>query len=193
MSDGKDDDEKRPRAETREQPMAGSEATHEGVRSPETVRDVERNELGSRDQRGVREPPAAGDNAIAQDPYYLEPFGPGDREARIRNTELEEIRKHDGHSRAEVAAEMGWAAQDISRGHAFREHVHQFPEVQSEHDLQLLTQDIIERNEPRKLEHGRQAYWDDQTQAVVIIDPRSRDFGTIFRPRRGKAYFDGLE
>ena len=48
-------------------------------------------------------------------------------------------------------------------------------------------------SEVKKLDRGRTAYWDNNTKTVVIVDPKSKDLGTAFVPKNGKAYFDGLK
>jgi filamentous hemagglutinin len=45
----------------------------------------------------------------------------------------------------------------------------------------------------RKLSGGRTAYWDNATGTVVIHNPKASDQGTAFRPKDGRAYFDGLK
>lgn len=56
-----------------------------------------------------------------------------------------------------------------------------------------MVEEIIRNpSERRKLTRGREAFWDQATQAVVIVDLNNPDFGTAFVPKRGKAYFEGL-
>ncbi|MBO9343120.1 MAG: hypothetical protein J7454_14160 [Roseiflexus sp.] len=45
---------------------------------------------------------------LSKDPYYLEPYGPNDREANFWNTELQHIRDHPGGAREEVRTALGW-------------------------------------------------------------------------------------
>ena len=42
----------------------------------------------------------------------------------------------------------------------------------------------------KNLKNGRTAYWDDATGTIVIVNPKDKDGGTIFRPRNGKGYYD---
>jgi hypothetical protein len=87
-------------------------------------------------------------------------------------------------------------AEQISSGHAFQVHVLEedgFPEIKSREEFadlifQVLTDPAAAR---RNLREGREAYWSDVHQAVVILDLMS-DGGTAFRPRKGKSYFRGL-
>jgi filamentous hemagglutinin len=44
-----------------------------------------------------------------------------------------------------------------------------------------------------QLPSNRLAYWNDQEQTVVIVNPHDPDGGTAFRPDDGKAYFDDLK
>jgi hypothetical protein len=156
---------------------------------------------------------------ITHDPYYTEPLGPNDREAERANNELQAIRDHPGGSRQALAEAMGWhgpddqaAAQDhpheqaspgdahehaaiaheIAHGHAFEKHKSEFSGIETEEDLESITRDIMERNPAKELDDQRRAYWDDDHQAVVVVDPNHRDQGTIFKPRTGKKYYDGL-
>jgi hypothetical protein len=87
-------------------------------------------------------------------------------------------------------------AEQTSLGHAFLVHVLEeddFPEIKSREEFadlifQVLTDPASAR---RNLREGREAYWSDIHQVVVILDLIS-DGGTAFRPRRGKSYFRGL-
>lgn len=88
----------------------------------------------------------------------------------------------------------------IARGHAFVRHVLEEADlaglgIRTREQLGRFVDDIISKSSGtnvRSLSRGRRAFWDDETGAVVIHDPRSVDFGTVFRPRNGRAYFDGL-
>jgi filamentous hemagglutinin len=46
--------------------------------------------------------------------------------------------------------------------------------------------------EAKELSGGRTAYYDKETNTVVIVDPSSPDGGTAFKPSDGEKYFDGL-
>jgi hypothetical protein len=87
-------------------------------------------------------------------------------------------------------------AEQISSGYAFQVHVLEaddFPEIKSREEFadlifQVLTDPASAR---RDLLEGREAYWSDVHETVVILD-RMSDGGTAFRPRKGKSYFRGL-
>ncbi len=168
---------------------------------------------------------------LSKDPYYLEPYGPNDREANFWNTELQHIRDHPGGARDEVRTALGWesdttgdnkeinldhghepqhmantevtedtadTAYKIAQGHAFEKHKGQFDGVETPEDLQRITQEIMDSNEPKQLRFGREAYWSDDYQAVVIVDPSHPDGGTIFKPNPDnydppKSYYDKLK
>lgn len=184
----------------KDQPSPMAKERHEsGVEPPADSRQERSPAEALSERTGVGPPPGEsnveGATDLTSDPRYMEPFGPGDREAARWNTELEAIKAHDGHSRATVAAEMGWAAERIGHGHAFSKHGDQFEAVESPEDLSQLATDIIGRNEPEALANGRLGYWDEREQAVVVIDPDSRtaDLGTVFKPKDGKLYFQRLK
>lgn len=84
-------------------------------------------------------------------------------------------------------------AQAISRGHAFNEHMREFPEFSTQDDFARHIDNIINKHSNAKeLGNGRTAYWDDVSGTVVIIDPGDIDGGTAFRPTDGKNYFSSL-
>ena len=87
-------------------------------------------------------------------------------------------------------------ADQISSGHAYHVHVLEaddFPELKSREEFaDFIFQVLIDPASTQKnLREGREAYWSDLHQVVVILDLIS-DGGTAFRPRRGKSYFRGL-
>lgn len=96
-----------------------------------------------------------------------------------------------------TAAGLGTA---IARGHAFAKHVLARGEFQglgirTTKQLGTLVDDIVANAtgaDVKSLSRGRTAFWDSSTGTVVIRDPRSPDLGTVFRPKDGRAYFDGL-
>jgi hypothetical protein len=69
----------------------------------------------------------------------------------------------------------------------------EFPEVSSTEELAQLIDRIMEYpSEYKELSRGREAYWDDDTDTIVITNPRDPDGGTCFRPADGKRYFDRI-
>jgi hypothetical protein len=96
-----------------------------------------------------------------------------------------------------------WLADSIGKGHAYKKHAKKRGEFKSdgisgngtledkEKLVSLISGIIIDgKAEHIKLGRGREAYWDDKNQTVVIIDPNREDKGTAFKPWDGKAYFD---
>jgi len=96
-----------------------------------------------------------------------------------------------------AAAGLGTA---IAQGHAFAKHVlvrgeFQGLGIRTTKQLATFIDDIVARAsgaDVRSLSRGRTAFWDSSSGTVVIRDPRAQDLGTVFRPKGGRAYFDGL-
>jgi hypothetical protein len=86
----------------------------------------------------------------------------------------------------------GGIAKRIAGGHAMK-HAAGLG-VRTEAELAAHVERVMSNpTATRNLSRGRTAYWDDSTQSVVIHDPNHVDGGTVFKPKRGKAYFDGLD
>jgi hypothetical protein len=84
-------------------------------------------------------------------------------------------------------------AQQIANGHAWTKHKAEFPEFSTAAEFaQHIDQVMAHPSASKPLSKGRQAFWDDKSKTIVIVDPRSPDSGTAFRPRNGKAYLDNL-
>ena len=88
------------------------------------------------------------------------------------------------------------AAQEIAGGHAFGKHISEFKHLGissraqfAEHIENVMSNPTAKRT----LRNGRSAFWDSRSKSVVIRDPSSRDGGTAFVPRNGRAYFNGLQ
>ena len=106
-------------------------------------------------------------------------------------------------------AKIGKVAEQIGAGHAFAKHVLQHGDIRNGgggefvglgirtvKQFQGFIDNIMNSasgSNVRSLSNGRTAYWDDATGTVVIHHPRAPDAGTAFRPRNGRAYFDGLQ
>ena len=81
-------------------------------------------------------------------------------------------------------------AERIAKGHSYTKHGHEF-NISTSDELKDIVASIIENpTEIKKLSAGRTIYWDSSTGAVVILNPKDPDGGTIFKPSRGKLYFD---
>lgn len=81
----------------------------------------------------------------------------------------------------------------IAEGHAFDKHGDEF-DVDSESELAETVKETIEdATHSTNLENGRSAYYDEETNTLVIIDPSSPDGGTVFKPVDGIDKFDELE
>jgi pyocin large subunit-like protein len=85
-------------------------------------------------------------------------------------------------------------AQAIANGHAYNEHIEDFPGIETRSEFAQFINNLINNpSEVKPLNRGRTAYWDDTTDTVIIVDPSDIDGGTAFKPTGGKDYFDTLE
>jgi pyocin large subunit-like protein len=83
-------------------------------------------------------------------------------------------------------------AERIAKGHSYTKHGHEFG-ISTSEELQKIVASIIKNpTEKKNLSCDRKAYWDSSNGAIVILNPKSSDGGTIFKPSRGKLYFDNL-
>ena len=82
--------------------------------------------------------------------------------------------------------------QRIAHGHAWGEHRFEFPEVADQEVFTTLVEQILRTGERKDLRRDRVAYWSEDAEAIVIVSPADPDGGTVFRPARGRAYFDEL-
>ncbi|MBT9330694.1 hypothetical protein [Paracidobacterium acidisoli] len=84
----------------------------------------------------------------------------------------------------------------ISAGHAWETHVlrdERFPEVKTHDDFFTLIFDVLTNpSATSPLRRNREAFWSDAHQTLVIVDYKSEDYGTAFRPAEGKRYFNAL-
>ena len=84
-------------------------------------------------------------------------------------------------------------ARKIANGHAWHQHQEEFPTIETIEEFARLIERVISQpSASRKLSRGRWAFWDDDSETLVIHDENSADSGTAFRPARGKAYFENL-
>jgi len=85
-------------------------------------------------------------------------------------------------------------ARQIANGHAWTKHGAEFPEFSNPNEFaQHVDSVMMNPTASKGLANGRQAFWDDASQTVVIRDPNHPDMGTAFRPGNGRAYYDGLK
>jgi hypothetical protein len=57
----------------------------------------------------------------------------------------------------------------------------------------LIAKVLANPTHHRQLENDREAYFDNESNTIVIYNPHARDKGTCFRPRRGLKYFESLK
>lgn len=84
---------------------------------------------------------------------------------------------------------------DIAYGHAWRNHIADswiHIDINTQQELAELIDNIITFPSDAKDDEstGREAYWDDATKVIVIIDPNHAEGGTAFRPSEGKQFFN---
>jgi hypothetical protein len=84
-------------------------------------------------------------------------------------------------------------ANEIANGHAFEKHAEEFGAETPEELEQVIKDSLDNASRSRELSNGRTAYYDEETNTVVIVDPSSPDGGTIFKPSGGEEYFNGLQ
>jgi RHS repeat-associated protein len=84
-------------------------------------------------------------------------------------------------------------ANQIANGHAFEKHAGEFGAETPEEFEQAIKDALESATKSRELSNGRTAYYDEETNTVVIVDPSSPDGGTIFKPSGGEEYFNGLQ
>jgi len=88
-------------------------------------------------------------------------------------------------------------AKAIAQGHAYQKHVVDeklFREVKSRDAFVAVIANVLANpTHHRELENGREAYFDNKSNTIVIYNPNARDKGTCFRPRAGLRYLEGLK
>ena len=89
--------------------------------------------------------------------------------------------------------EVDCTANQIANGHAFEKHAAEFG-VETPEELEEVVKDTLENaTQSRELTDGRTAYYDEETNTLVIVNSSSPDGGTVFKPETGKTYFEKLK
>jgi RHS repeat-associated protein len=82
------------------------------------------------------------------------------------------------------------AAGRIAGGHAFEKHAGELG-LETREGFEQEIKDVIERaTREKRLSNGRTAYYDPESNTLVIVDPASPDGGTVFKPSGGEGYFN---
>lgn len=83
-------------------------------------------------------------------------------------------------------------ARKIAEGHAWQ-HWRFTPGFDDPDDLaDLISQILADPDAVKDGPGGKVAFWDDETETVVIYDPSGADDGTAFQPDEGVDYFENL-
>jgi pyocin large subunit-like protein len=88
-------------------------------------------------------------------------------------------------------------AEAIGKGHSYEKHVveaKEFPEIKT-HDefIKKIANVIANPTHSKKLASDREAFYDQPSNTIVIVNPKTKDKGTCFRPSAGKRYYDNLK
>ena len=95
---------------------------------------------------------------------------------------------------SQLNADTSTVSGQIANGHAWEKHKSDFPTFETSKELQEHIDTIITNPSNKKdLTNGRTAYWDDNSQTAIIIDPNHPDGGTVMKPTAGKKYYDNME
>ena len=101
-----------------------------------------------------------------------------------------------GRTRRPTAAQHK-IADAISNGHSYQKHVideELFPDVKNRADFATLIARVLANpTHSRELSNDREAFYDQPTNTLVIVNPRAKDRGTCFRPSAKKRYYDNLK
>ena len=88
-------------------------------------------------------------------------------------------------------------AEAISNGHSYQKHVvdeELFPEVKSKADFAKLIAGVLANpTHHKELSNDREAFYDQASNIIVIVNPHAKDRGTCFRPNAKKRYYDNLK
>lgn len=147
--------------------------------------------IGSTDGPGWRDVPVGCCRRVLRDAVGA---GVGDIDRlprRARSFSLRETNTEEEGLQQAKEYEAQCSAEQIANGHGFEKHKDEFPGVETPKDLEEIIIEVIEHpSDVRELERGRTAYYDAETNTVVITDPASPDGGTIFKPDLGSTYFE---
>ena len=81
----------------------------------------------------------------------------------------------------------------IVNGHAWIKHGSEFPEINNQLEfVKKVDNTVNQATDVKNLNGGRTAYYNSVDNTLVIVDPRSQDLGTMFRPKNGMDYFNNL-
>jgi len=58
--------------------------------------------------------------------------------------------------------------------------------------VEVIEDTINGATDSKNLEGGRTAYYDAESNTLVMVDPSSPDGGTVFKPGAGQSYYDNL-
>jgi RHS repeat-associated protein len=85
-------------------------------------------------------------------------------------------------------------AENIGNGHAWGKHKDEFPEIKTQNDFKQLIDNVKNSATSlyKKLQRGREAWYDQSSNTIVIKDPNKVDGGTMFRPSSNIDYFKNL-
>lgn len=89
-----------------------------------------------------------------------------------------------------------YISREIASGHAFTKHAlkkNQFPgfnRLQFEEHLFKVLND--RKTEVKFLSRDRVGYWNQNSNTIIVRDPRHFDGGTAFKPIRGRTYYDDV-
>ena len=131
----------------------------------------------------------------AQETWQPRPIGPrpplaGALLARGRSRERERtppVRERRPH--VSFKERLKRTAERIAGGHAFTKHRHEFRSIRTWRQFADRIADVMETARVvRELRGGRTAYYDEDSNTLVLHDPSARDGGTMFKPSGGYDY-----
>jgi hypothetical protein len=98
---------------------------------------------------------------------------------------------------AEPTPKQQALAEAIGKGHSYDKHVvkaKEFPEVNTHGEfIKQIANVIANPTHTKKLASDREAFYDQPSNTIVIVNPKTKDKGTCFRPNAGKRYYDNLK
>ena len=148
---------------------------------------IEENEVieagaASLDECGVGEVVQAADAAkIAEDAEEIKNIEEG-----VKDTE---------EAAADISKENEIYSKKIANGHAWDKHVikqKEFPDISTKEEFQRHIKKVMENPTEKIIKRNgeRKEYWHAESKTYVLKDPKVRDDGTAFKPKRGYQYFE---